>query len=599
MADVFISYAKEDRDFAVRLSRAFEAIGWSVWWDRKLFVGESFDLTIERELSQAKIVVVLWSRLSVSRPWVRNEARYAAERGVLAPATIDNVRLPLEYSDKQSANLVGWEGENDHHGFLELCASISAVMKKGPVETRSPTKNLPQVRVRSRVFRVSFVAPILIIFSLLVGFLLFIWIASRSDRVYTILTKAEELAVASGDSEQVEETLRNIQKAAGDFPNDGRFQKLLDETRKVKKSFQLRDKTYADLTAEVEQAAASGDATQVARLLNELQMTLQVFPDDRRFQKLLDEMRKVAGDLRDKTHADLIAEEKRAAASGDAAQLEKSLQSIQKAAHDFPDDGRFQKLLDETRKVASDLQLRNKTYADLAAAEKQAAASGDAAQVEQSVQGLQKAVGDFPQDGRFQKLLDETRKVASDLQLRDKTYADLAAAKKQAAASADAAQVEKSVRSIQKAVGDFPGDGRFQKLLDDARKDVSDLEMRDSTYASPVDAEKRAVLSGDASQVAKSAQSIQKAVGDFPGDGRFQKPLDDARKDANDLQRGTQPKPAATGPPGVPSRPPARPAPPTVPPRQVPPERVVRTKPQLKAAPNNNCFLVSGQRYCE
>ena len=95
MADVFISYAKEDRDFAVRLSRAFEAIGWSVWWDRKLFVGESFDLTIERELSQAKIVVVLWSRLSVSRPWVRNEARYAAERGVLAPATIDNVRLPL------------------------------------------------------------------------------------------------------------------------------------------------------------------------------------------------------------------------------------------------------------------------------------------------------------------------------------------------------------------------------------------------------------------------------------------------------------------------------------------------------------------------
>lgn len=59
VADAFISYAREDHDAASALARVIESAGWDVWWDREILAGQSFDDVIERELSAAKVVVVL------------------------------------------------------------------------------------------------------------------------------------------------------------------------------------------------------------------------------------------------------------------------------------------------------------------------------------------------------------------------------------------------------------------------------------------------------------------------------------------------------------------------------------------------------------
>jgi hypothetical protein len=80
MTDVFMSYASEDRERARNLASALEARGWSVWWDRKIVAGETYDQTIERHLESAKSVVVLWSKDSVASEWVKNEATAASER---------------------------------------------------------------------------------------------------------------------------------------------------------------------------------------------------------------------------------------------------------------------------------------------------------------------------------------------------------------------------------------------------------------------------------------------------------------------------------------------------------------------------------------
>jgi hypothetical protein len=128
MADVLISYASEDRERAGKLASVLSAHGWSVWWDRKIIAGQAFDSAIERELESAKSVVVLWSKHSIESEWVRNEASLAVERGVLVPALIDEVKLPLEFRRKQTADLTGWQGDPFHGGLQSLCEGIAALM---------------------------------------------------------------------------------------------------------------------------------------------------------------------------------------------------------------------------------------------------------------------------------------------------------------------------------------------------------------------------------------------------------------------------------------------------------------------------------------
>lgn len=140
MADVFISYASGDRERAHKMASALEARGLTVWWDRKLIVGQSYDQVIEQELEIAKSVVVLWSKNAVVSEWVKNEAAVAAERGILVPALIDNVKLPLEFRRRQTADLVNWNGEPTHAGFIALCDGIA--LKADGVATVSPQQSV-------------------------------------------------------------------------------------------------------------------------------------------------------------------------------------------------------------------------------------------------------------------------------------------------------------------------------------------------------------------------------------------------------------------------------------------------------------------------
>ena len=134
MADVFISYASEDRERAARLADALQAHGWSVWWDRKIIIGEAFDAASERELTNARCIAVLWSKNSIASDWVKNEAAVAAERGVLVPVEIDDVQLPLEFRQQQTAQLFEWSGQASHAGFQALCTRIAASCRREALE---------------------------------------------------------------------------------------------------------------------------------------------------------------------------------------------------------------------------------------------------------------------------------------------------------------------------------------------------------------------------------------------------------------------------------------------------------------------------------
>ena len=139
MSDVFLSYAREDRESARRIAEAIESQGWSVWWDRKIVAGQAFDRTIEEQLESARAVVVLWSAHSVQSEWVRNEAGLASERELLVPVLIEDVKQPLEFRRRHAANLTGWNGDQRDPEFRTLCDGLAAKGQRQPLRSENTT----------------------------------------------------------------------------------------------------------------------------------------------------------------------------------------------------------------------------------------------------------------------------------------------------------------------------------------------------------------------------------------------------------------------------------------------------------------------------
>lgn len=141
MSDIFFSYGREDRSRAELLARALQSEGWSVWWDKTIPAGQTFDEVIERNLDAARCVVVLWSKQSVASEWVRTEAQEGEDRRILVPVLIDKVKIPLAFRRMQAADLVGWQGDKTAPEYSQLVTDIKSVLAAHPNSNGSSTVN--------------------------------------------------------------------------------------------------------------------------------------------------------------------------------------------------------------------------------------------------------------------------------------------------------------------------------------------------------------------------------------------------------------------------------------------------------------------------
>jgi hypothetical protein len=110
MADIVISYSREDKKNAMLLADKLMASGWSVWWDRELLGGQDYDMAIEMELQMARCVIVIWSALSVRSRFVRDEANAALARNILVPVSFDDTEPPLGF---RMTHIIKFEDSNN------------------------------------------------------------------------------------------------------------------------------------------------------------------------------------------------------------------------------------------------------------------------------------------------------------------------------------------------------------------------------------------------------------------------------------------------------------------------------------------------------
>lgn len=144
MADVFISYASEDRSRVRELAEALKQLSLDVWWDREILIGSMFDEVIEKQLREARCVIVAWTKESVRSRWVRAEAGAAADRGVLIPVLLDETEVPLAFRHIQTAALVDWDGSTEHPGFQSIARAVRALSHgPGPAPTTESPREVP------------------------------------------------------------------------------------------------------------------------------------------------------------------------------------------------------------------------------------------------------------------------------------------------------------------------------------------------------------------------------------------------------------------------------------------------------------------------
>ena len=128
MADIFLSYAREDRERVVPIAQELEKLGWSVFWDKKTPPGKPWRIYLKERLDESSCVLVVWSPDSITSNWVHAEAGEADKRNILIPLLLDAVEQPFGFGHIQAADLSNWKKNSADPEFQLLIDAITDII---------------------------------------------------------------------------------------------------------------------------------------------------------------------------------------------------------------------------------------------------------------------------------------------------------------------------------------------------------------------------------------------------------------------------------------------------------------------------------------
>ena len=138
MADIFVSYSKQDRVLALKLSTWLEAQGWTTWRDKTVVADDVRNDNVS-ELNQARAVIVIWSAASVGSPQILREAIAARDARKLLhvkDSGLDGKRIPVSLRDQVVL---------DAHDLPSIARAVAGILGSSPAVRQSPSGDAQSV----------------------------------------------------------------------------------------------------------------------------------------------------------------------------------------------------------------------------------------------------------------------------------------------------------------------------------------------------------------------------------------------------------------------------------------------------------------------
>lgn len=140
MADICVIYASEDEPIVQKLILLLRN-NWDVWWARDISNGNWEDKILS-EISKASAVIPVFSHHIQNKDIFKDELRYSQKKErLIFPFFINEVEPPLGFGSLNRTDAFGWDGDENHKGFIVLKQKISSVLK----ETRFSNKKLKRL----------------------------------------------------------------------------------------------------------------------------------------------------------------------------------------------------------------------------------------------------------------------------------------------------------------------------------------------------------------------------------------------------------------------------------------------------------------------
>jgi hypothetical protein len=125
MVDILVSHSEQDRGVAQTLAKFLEGLGWTVLWDETPLRDDDCHNASLAALANAQLVIVIWSRSSVSAAFVLQEAIAARDANKLMHVT--NSAAPPKPIPVHRRN----EPMLDASDLVQISLAVSAFMRQG------------------------------------------------------------------------------------------------------------------------------------------------------------------------------------------------------------------------------------------------------------------------------------------------------------------------------------------------------------------------------------------------------------------------------------------------------------------------------------